>query len=65
MGKSKMAFMETRDGMEDMKEYFQWIKEEEWKQYVDAMEEEFHRKYGHQLMFRIEWGKWLRKNNMI
>ena len=35
-----MAFMETRDGMEDMKEYFQWIKEEEWKQYVDAMEEE-------------------------
>jgi len=61
MGKSKQAFMETRQGQQDVDEYFQWLKEEEWQQYIDEMEAEYHKKYGYALTFRMKWAEYLKK----
>ena len=62
MGQSKNLYMETHQ--EDIQEYFQWLREEEWQQYLNAKEEEFHKKYGHSLAFKIEWYKFKLKNDL-
>ncbi len=61
MSRSKELFMETRQGQQDVDEYFQWLKEEEWQQYLQSREEDFHRKYGYALTFRMKWAEYLKK----
>lgn len=63
MSASKQAFMETREGQQDIAEYFQWMKEEEWQAYLQSREEDFHRKYGYALTFRMKWAEYLKKVN--
>ena len=65
MGLSKQAFMETREGQQDIAEYFQWLKEEEWQHYVSQMEDEYHKKYGYALMFRMKWAEFKTKNGIV
>ena len=49
---------------EDIQEYFEWMSEQEWLQYVDEMEAEYHRLYGWNLMFRMKWAEFKTKNGM-
>ena len=35
MGKSKEAFMQTREGSQDICEYFQWLTDLQWQQELD------------------------------
>ena len=65
MGLSKQAFMETREGQQDIQEYFEWIREEEWQHYVSQMEDEYHKKYGYALMFRMKWAEFKKQNGII
>jgi len=56
--------METREGQQDIQEYFEWMSEQEWLQYVDEMEAEYHKKYGYALMFRMKWAEFKKQNNL-
>jgi len=62
MGKSKELYMQMHN--EDIQEYFEWIREEEWQHYVSQMEDEYHKKYGYALMFRMKWAEFKTKNGM-
>ena len=62
MGKSKELYMQTNQ--QDIQEYFEWIREEEWQHYVSQMEDEYHKKYGYALMFRMKWAEFKTKNGM-
>lgn len=62
MGASKQAFMETREGQQDIAEYFELLSEQQWQEYVLEMEELFHKRYGHALMFRLKWAEFKSKN---
>lgn len=64
MGLCKQAFMETREGQQDIAEYFQWLQESEWQAYLDEMEAEYHKKYGYALMFRMKWAEFKTKNGI-
>ncbi len=64
MSRSKELFMETRQGQQDIQEYFEWMSEQEWLQYVDEMEAEYHKKYGYALMFRMKWAEFKKQNNL-
>ncbi len=64
MSRSKELFMETREGQQDIQEYFEWMSEQEWLQYVDEMEAEYHKKYGYALMFRMKWAEFKKQNNL-
>jgi len=50
---------------EDIQEYFEWIREEEWQHYVSQMEDEYHKKYGYALMFRMKWAEFKTKNGIV
>jgi len=56
--------METREGQQDIQEYFEWMSQQEWLQYVDEMEAEYHKKYGYALMFRMKWAEFKKQNNL-
>lgn len=62
MGKSRELYMQMHN--EDIQEYFEWIREEEWQHYVSQMEDEYHKKYGYALMFRMKWAEFKTKNGM-
>lgn len=62
MGKSKELYMQMHN--EDIQEYFEWIREEEWQHYVSQMEDEYHKRYGYALMFRMKWAEFKTKNGM-
>ena len=63
MGKSKELYMQMHN--EDIQEYFEWMSEQEWLQYVDEMEAEYHKKYGYALMFRMKWAEFKKQNGII
>ena len=63
MGKSKELYMQMHN--EDIQEYFEWIREEEWQHYVSQMEDEYHKKYGYALMFRMKWAEFKTKNGIV
>ena len=63
MGKSKELYMQMHN--EDIQEYFEWIREEEWQHYIDEMEAEYHRLYGWNLMFRMKWAEFKTKNGIV
>lgn len=64
MSASKQAFMETREGQQDIQEYFEWMSQQEWQHYIYEMEDEYHRLYGWNLMFRMKWAEFKTKNGM-
>jgi hypothetical protein len=66
MGRSKEAFMETREGSADINEYFQWLTDLEWQQHVEKCEDYIHEKFGHGLHATLELQKLLkRKENGV
>jgi len=65
MSRSKELFMETREGQQDIQEYFEWMSQQEWQHYIDEMEAEYHKKYGHALMFRMKWAEFKTKNGIV
>ena len=62
MGKSKELYMQMHN--EDIQEYFEWIREEEWQHYVSQMEDEYLKRYGYALMFRMKWAEFKKQNGM-
>lgn len=62
MGKSKELYMQMHN--EDIQEYFEWMSQQEWEAYIQAMEDEYHKRYGYALMFRMKWAEFKTKNGM-
>ncbi len=64
MSRSNELFMQQREREADCDdiEYFELMSEQQWQEAVDEEEDKLHKKYGHQLVFRMEYGKWLQKN---
>ena len=65
MGKTAQLYLDNRQEPDDSDyQYFQWMSDKEWQEYLDEKENEYHRKFGHALVFRMEWNKFLIKNHM-
>lgn len=48
--------------MENDKEYFELLTQEQWQVYVDRVEAHLHEKFGYGLHFRMRWMEWKRLN---
>ena len=68
MSRSSELFMQTREMEAQVDDsdyqYFEWLTDKQWQEYLDEKENEYHRKFGHALVFRMEWNKFLIKNHM-
>jgi len=62
MGKSKELYMQMHN--EDIQEYFEWMSQQEWEAYIQAMEDEYHKRYGYALMFRMKWAEFKKQNGI-
>ena len=63
MGKMKELAIEmmNEDDVDDY-EYFQLIREAEWKDYVEKEEEELRNQFGNGLTFKLKYQQFLNKN---
>ena len=64
MSKSKEMFMETRQGMSDIGEYFEWLADKEWQEYLNETKKLYMEKYKNApATFKLAWSQFLIDNN--
>ena len=63
MSKSGEKYAKVNSAVID-KEYFQWLSEQEWLEYVRAEKEAYREKYGYTLTFRLIWYDFLFRNGI-
>lgn len=69
MGKSGEWFMQTREMEAEVDDtdyqYFEWLSNAQWQDYVTEMENKLHKKYGYGATFQLKWAEFLTKNHEI
>lgn len=65
MSKSNELYMTTQQSPEDLDyQYFVWMSDKEWQEYLDEEEKRYHTKYGYGVAFMLKWSEFLIKNNL-
>ena len=62
---SELAIDLMNEEFIDDYEYFQLIREAEWKDYMQKKEEEYRKAYGNGAMFNLMWKEFLNKNGEL
>lgn len=65
MGKTAQLYLDNRQEPDDSDyQYFQWMSDKEWQEYLDEEEKRYHTKYGWGVTFLLMWSDFLIKNGM-
>lgn len=66
MGKSNELYQQTigSQGDDSDYQYFQWLTDKEWQEYLYEEELNYHKRYGYGATFILLWSEFLKKNNI-
>ena len=64
MGKTAQLYLDNCQEPDDSDyQYFQWMSDKEWQEYLDEEEKRCHAKYGYGVTFMLKWAEYLKKVN--
>ena len=68
MSRSSELFMQTREMEAQVDDsdyqYFEWLTDKQWQDYLDEEEKRYHTKYGYGVTFHLMWSEFLIKNDL-
>ena len=65
MSKSNELFQQVQQSPDDSDyQYFCWLTDKQWQEYLDEEEMKYHAKFGWGVAFMLKWSEFLIKNNL-